>query len=185
MPCQILWISVVCLYVCVCVWVCVCVCGCVCVCVCVTYISSSSYATTPILNSSVFLLPSVPSYTPTPISPLLYADNRSSPFPLPYNRPFLSFPFCLPRFSHARAQEVTSPLHPSDLVAAKCAPLCREGRGGAGCWTSLLLATYLPSQSHTFPSIPTSACSWVTRLTSSVRLRPPLRVFRPQSRTLE
>ena len=119
--------------VCVCVGVCVCVWVCVCVCVCVTYISSSSYATTPILNSSVFLLPSVPSYTPTPISPLLYADNRSSPFPLPYNRPFLSFPFCLPRFSHARAQEVTSPLHPSDLVAAKCAPLCREGRGGAGC----------------------------------------------------
>ena len=44
--------------------------------VCVTYLLSSLYATTPILTSSVFPLPSVPSYTTTPRFPLLYADNQ-------------------------------------------------------------------------------------------------------------
>ena len=136
-----------------------CVFVCVCVCVCVTYILSSFYATTPIPNSSVFPFPSVPSYNLNPIYPLLYANNRSSPFPLPYNRTFSYFQFCLPRFSHARERAVTSLLHPSALVAVECAPLCSEGRRGAGSWTSLLLATYLISRSHTFPSIPASACS--------------------------
>ena len=32
-----------------------------------------------------------------------------------------------------RAQAVTSPLHPSAIVAAGCAPFCCEGRGVAGC----------------------------------------------------
>ena len=140
-----------------------CVYVCVYVCVCVTYILSSLYATTsPLPTSSVFPFPSPfcpPSYTPTQKSPLIYADTLFCPLPLSYRRPILSDQFCLPRSSHARARAVASPLHPSAPVAAKYAPLCREGRGGAGCWISLSLVTSSPAQSHTFPSIPASACS--------------------------
>ena len=68
-------------------------------------------------------------------------------------------------------------LHPSTLVASECATLFREGGGGAGCWISLSLVTSSPAQSHTFPSIPASACSRIVWLISSVRLRPPLWVF--------
>ena len=135
------------------------VCVCVCVCVCVTYILLSFYVTTPIPILSLFSLPSVPSYTLTPRTPLLYANTCSSPFSLSSRLPVSSVPFFPPRFIHVRAQAVTSPLSPSALVAAKSATLCREGRGETGYWTSLLLVTSMPTQSHTFPSIPASACS--------------------------
>ena len=91
--------------------VCVCVYVCVCVCVCVTYFLLYFHATNPIPTSSVFLLPSVPSYTPTLRSPLLYADSRCPSFPI-FNRLLVSsVPFFPPRFSHARALAVTSTLH--------------------------------------------------------------------------
>ena len=73
-----------------------------------------------------------PSYTPTTIYPLLYADSDPSPCPSPWNRLILSVPSLSPRFSHVRALEVPSLLHPSALVSSKCVPLFRKGRGGAG-----------------------------------------------------
>ena len=151
------------MWVCVCVCVCLCVCVCVCVCVCNIHLIFFLYATTSLLStSSIFPFPSPfcpPSYTPTPRYPLLYADNLICPLPLSYRQPVLSALFYLPRSSHARAQAVASPLHPSAPVAVVCAPLCREGRGGAGCWISLSLVTSAPAQSRTFQIIPASACS--------------------------
>ena len=47
-----------------------------------------------------------PSYTPTPISPLLYADNRSSPFSRLLRRPVTSVLFYPPIFSRTRALAV-------------------------------------------------------------------------------
>ena len=161
---------------------------CVCVCVCITYVLLTVYIFHFIYKSQ--LPPSSrprlsPRYTPTLFSPLIYAKNRKSPFPHSYRRPVLSVPLCPSRFIHARARSVSSLFHPSALVAANCAPLCCKGIRKAGFYTSLLLETSLPAQSHTFQSIPASACSCVVRLTSSVQLMPPLRVFCPQSRPLE
>ena len=86
-----------------------------------------------LLPYSHFPLPSFfPAITPTPRSPLLYADTLICPLPLSFLLSVLSVPFYLPRSSHSRAQSVASLLHPSALVAAECAPLCREGCGGAG-----------------------------------------------------
>ena len=165
-----------CVWVCVVVWVCVSVgvlvcetvsgCAGVFVCeivslfVCVTYVLSSFDATTsPLPSSSVFPFPSPfcpPSYVPTPMSPLLYAGTLFCHPPLSYHRRVLSDQFCLPRSSHARARAVASLPHPSTPVAAECAPICCQGRGGAGCWISLSLVTSALAQSRTFPSIPTS-----------------------------
>ena len=148
---------------CLCVCMCVCVYVCVCVCMCVTYILSSLYATTsPLLTSSVFPFPSPfypPSYSPTPRFPLLYADILFCLLPLSYRRPVLSVQFYLARSIHVRYRAVASLLHLSATVADKCAPLCREGHGGARCWISLSLVTSAPAQSRTFPIIPASACS--------------------------
>ena len=136
---------------------------CVCVCVCNKNLIFFLYATTsPLPTSSVSPFPypfCPPSYTPTQISPLLYADTLFSPLTHSYWRPVLSALFYLSRSSHARARAVASPLHPSAPVAAECVSLCREGRGGAGCWISLLLVTSAPAQSRTFQSIPASVCS--------------------------
>ena len=178
----------VCVYVCMCVCMCVCVCVCVrvcvCVCVCVCNILLVVFYATPLYIRCHRALPYT-RYTLTPISPLLYADNYPSPYPHPWSRLLLSVLSLSPRFNHTRALAVTLLIHPSAVVAARCAPLFREGRGGPGCWISLSLVISLPAQSHTFPSIPASACSWVVRLISSIRLRPLLKIFCTQSRPLE
>ena len=125
-----------CLYLSVCVWVCVCVCLYVCVCVCVTYILSNFYLLhfisdpdflclpIPVRIPAIIRLRSLPCYTPISVNPLSHVPGVAP------SRPFL---LCLHKFSHARARAVPSPIHPSALVAAGCAPLCCEGRGGVGC----------------------------------------------------
>ena len=123
-----------------------------------------------------------PWYKPTSMSPLLYADYFPASCLSYWSLLIPSLPSVSPIFNLTRARSVPSPPRPSAQVAAGCAPLCHEGRVGSGCWTSIFLVTSSPAQIHTFNSIPASACSWVMRLTSFVRLRPPLRVFRPQSR---
>ena len=64
---------------------CVCVCVCVCVCGCkirlINCLSTPLYLRSQLPSSSHPRL--YPSYTPTPVSPLLYSDNRLSLFPLP------------------------------------------------------------------------------------------------------
>ena len=74
-----------------------------------------------------------PSYTPNTMSTLLYADYHTSPHPIHWPRPIPFPPEVSPRFNPAKARAVTSLPHPSAQVAAGCAPLCLEGRGGAGC----------------------------------------------------
>ena len=73
-----------------------------------------------------------PSYTPTPMSPYRYADNCISPCPSYWPHLFSPFPSVSYQFSQVRAWAVPSLPHPSTQVAAKCAPLCPEGRGGSG-----------------------------------------------------
>ena len=62
-----------------------CVCVCLCVCVCVCNILLVVFYVTPTYLRSRLPLSSRPRlytrYTPTPISPLLYAENRSPPLP--------------------------------------------------------------------------------------------------------
>ena len=142
--------------------VCVCVCVCVFVHLCVTDILFSLYATNyPLPTSSFFPFPSPfcpPSYTPFSTSPLLYAIALFCPLPFSYRWPVLYVLVYLPRSSHAKARAVISLPHPSALLADVSAPLCREGHKGSGCWISLSLVTPSTAQSHTFRSIPASAC---------------------------
>ena len=99
------------------------------------------------------------SYTPTPMSPLLYVGYHPSPHLIHWPHPIPSYPYVSSQFNPAKAQAVPSLPHPSAQVAARCAPLCTKGCRGSGCYTSLLIVTYLTLQSHTFQIIPASACS--------------------------
>ena len=56
---------------------------CVCVCFCVTYVLSTLILVNTILIVDCLHLPDLPSYTPTLISPLLYADTNPSPYRSP------------------------------------------------------------------------------------------------------
>ena len=124
----------VCVYECVCV--CVCVCMCVCMYVCVTHVYLTLYLLHFISDANYFHL-LVPFSVPAILWPASLPCYTSTTFPTSYPRPWIIFlssvPSNNPRFSHARARAVTSPPHPSSLVASKCAPLCHKGRGGAGC----------------------------------------------------
>ena len=131
---------------CICVYVCVCVCNIR----LIKFLSTPLYLRYQLPPSSRPLL--YPSYTLTPISPLLYTNNRSSPFPLLECRPVTSVLFYPPIFSHAGARSVPSPLHLSALVAAEYANLCREGRGGSGCWTFIYSTLSPIPTSSVFPS---------------------------------
>ena len=116
-----------------CVFVCVCLCVCVCVCNIrlVVFYATPHYLWRQRAPSSLTL--HYARYTPTPISPLLYDNCYPSPCPSPWSRLLLSVPSFSPRFNHARVWSVPSLLHTSAIFAAKCAPLCREVRRGAGC----------------------------------------------------
>ena len=60
-----------------CVYVCVCVC--VCVYVCVTYVLSNLILFNTIIVVDYLRLPNLPSYTPTLMSLLLYANTDPAP----------------------------------------------------------------------------------------------------------
>ena len=54
-----------------------------CMCVCVKYVLSNLILVNAIPVVDYLRLPNLPSYTPNPMSPLLYADTYPSPYPSP------------------------------------------------------------------------------------------------------
>ena len=114
---------------------CLCVCVCVHVYVCNIRIIYLKYIP---LYYCCLLSPSsqtshYPRYTPTMMSPLLYADYYTSLHLIPWPRPILSSPGVFPRFNPAKARPVPSLSHLSAQVASRCTFLYREVREGAGC----------------------------------------------------
>ena len=129
------------------VFVHVCVCECVCVCnkCLVGFNSFLIFSCLTLLPSFFAVLIPLQLYAASSAAP---AIHRLSLYSLPTSCLLVNHVFHL-NFSLSMARVVPSPPKPTAPVIARCAPPCPKGRGGVGCWTSLLLVTSFPSQIHT------------------------------------